>query len=114
VSTVYVGVTFEVHPAEMEKNTLAMPFNGNFDGAVIPNAIKEIGVSDSREGAFRAKWYEYLPVEAGRASEAPLGTRAPKIEGKRPYTIKVHPLGPLKLGLRMLGTRDRCSTHTLL
>ena len=74
MSTVYVGVTLEVNPAEMEENTLAMPFNGNFDGAVIPHTFKEIGVSDSREGAFRAKWYEYLPVEAGGASESPLGT----------------------------------------
>jgi hypothetical protein len=82
MSTIYVGMTFEVYPAEMEENTLAMPLNRNFNGAVIPHTLKEIGVSDSREGAFRAKWYEYLPIETGGPSESPLHARSPKIEGE--------------------------------
>jgi hypothetical protein len=82
MSTIYVGVALEVHPAEMEENTLAMPLNGNFNGAVIPHTFKEIGVSDSRECAFRAKWHEYLFIEAGGPSEAPLHARPSKIEGE--------------------------------
>ena len=64
-------------------------------------------IDDSALPAFEAERDQYVPRELARAGRPIfLQTHVLVIEFELPGAVQVQPLGSLKLGLRILGSRD--------
>ena len=101
---VHEDVGLPVARADNEEESRRLPVRRNLNLAPVPRAIPLALHSRKRRGP--SERHDDLLVELRRTRRRVDG-RALRLEGEVPFAVKVHPLGALPVGTRMLRQRNR-------
>ena len=112
--TVDIGEALVIHSAEVENGSAGCLLGGKIDGALVPHAVDEVGVSHAGQFALGAEGDGDGAAEGSAHSlEIPGLSAFALVDFKGPLAVEVHPAVSLELRLGMFGSGN-VHIHTLL